>query len=682
MIVLFLLLFLRIWAACDWRVPNFQPSVAAWYSNCVSRGIGVTCTAQCRAGYSGTDADYTCNDVAGVDTWEPDQSAIVCTTVECTTPIPLTDTDPQYQQADCENSKTINSICQVDCAEGYFGQSTTWQCLADTNFYGSYPTCEAITCPASLTADDGRAEATGCSTAYGDTCEVQCKQAYSGTSQTYKCGPNEGSTGKYTPDTANSFTAISCAPRSCEATIDDGSQVQQATGAGTGTKMALSNVQTTCARTTYGEVCTIQCADGWGTDSATFECEENFADNTGVIWTSITGSMPTCARVDCGLTINAAQSSEYTYDCSGGHVFESKCTVSCAAGYEDASAEFDCLSSGWSGTLPTCTRRTCDGTVSPGYTVQVASYDSNGVLSYSTATLSEVESICVRTAYEESCVVACKTGWGTDSESFTCEVNDAATGVIWTSSTGNTPQCAKNDCGSTIANIGNSLTYDCQNTLFEDPCEVSCGTGYTGTASTYTCGASTWEGTMPTCNPVDCGVPSLPNNTALVGNCVSTFPNSCQYQCESGYNPDSEFKFCVSTGQWAGVNIVCTEIVDANATIINNIDEAEDRDTEWTIFWIVVASGCLALLCCCYGAYYIYSDPDGDKRGIGKKGLTNKQMRQINDLEEFQKLRAFLKRQETRMDLDLDVQDTIRSQKGLSESGVALEVEDTKGAQE
>jgi hypothetical protein len=163
---------------------------------------------------------------------------------------------------------------------------------------------------------------------------------------------------------------------------------------------------------------------------------------------------------------------------------------------------------------------------------------------------------------------------------------------------------------------------------------------------------------------------------------VSTFPNSCQYQCESGYNPDSEFKFCVSTGQWAGVNIVCTEIVDANATIINNIDEAEDRDTEWTIFWIVVASGCLALLCCCYGAYYIYSDPDGDKRGIGKKGLTNKQMRQINDLEEFQKLRAFLKRQETRMDLDLDVQDTIRSQKGLSESGVALEVEDTKGAQE
>ena len=113
MIVLFLL-FLRnsdwhcdvylsltwgIWAACDWRVPDFQPAVASWYSSCTDRGLSRTCTgkriflwggkklrkknlfsiwAQCRAGYSGTDKDYTCTDVAGSETWVPVESAIVC----------------------------------------------------------------------------------------------------------------------------------------------------------------------------------------------------------------------------------------------------------------------------------------------------------------------------------------------------------------------------------------------------------------------------------------------------------------------------------------------------------------------------------------------------------------------------------------------------------------------------
>ena len=76
--------------------------------------------------------------------------------------------------------------------------------------------------------------------------------------------------------------------------------VQQATGAGAGAKVSLSNVQTTCTHTTYGEVCTIQCAHGWGSDSTAFECQENFADGSGVIWTSTSGSTPQCARVDCG----------------------------------------------------------------------------------------------------------------------------------------------------------------------------------------------------------------------------------------------------------------------------------------------------------------------------------------------------------------------------------------------
>ena len=127
---------------------------------------------------------------------------------------------------------------------------------------------------------------------------------------------------------------------------------------------------------------------------------------------------------------------------------------------------------------------------------------------------------------------------------------------------------------STIANIGNSLTYDCQNTLFEDTCDgipfaVECFKFHFHWSESAAAPV-TLERHQPTLavlplgkeqcphvyhfsnpkffertrgnhveNPVDCGVPSLPNNTALVGNCVSTFPNSCQYQCESGYNPDS-----------------------------------------------------------------------------------------------------------------------------------------------
>jgi hypothetical protein len=112
------------------------------------------------------------------------------------------------------------------------------------------------------------------------------------------------------------------------------------------------------------------------------------------------------------------------------------------------------------------------------------------------------------------------------------------------------------------------------------------------------------------------------------------------------------------------------------------------------IFWIAVSIGGLCLLLCCCGYIYIKTDPDGDKRGIGKKGLTRKQQNQLHDTirmqmqtltesDEWKRMRSFLVKQDTKFNVYDGVSESSPLQSGsnitaTSSSQVALEVEDKR----
>jgi len=515
----------------------------------------------------------------------------------------------------------------------------------------------------------------------GATCTAVCTVPfYTGASAVYQCNDVGGSDEW---EIAAGQTEISCSAATCAVTIP-------------GSDAAEFKSDCTNSNSVNSQ-CTVSCEEGFYGAPTSFTCASNQD------WQ---GSLPTCTALTCSSLINyvALYDRADKVECaSTGH--GETCDAGCKQGYEDDSNSvyplpYRCEDSlggnvgSWASTDAggldlKCKPRNCGATVTDGSSVQIFTTQ------YETVTISNVQATCGVTEYESRCTVQCREGWGRNAEQFLCSENNPpnGVGVIWTSLSGNLPTCTKHNCGSLIPGLSTLYSYSCASTEYGDTCEVDCIEGYTADAvSTYACQGDGWEGVPPVCTPLSCGdhTSLMPSNTEVVDTCSGNFPSSCNLQCVEGFYAQTMTIYCVSSGNYiAPHNITCIEISLQNATIVQNIDEGEDRDTEWTLFWIFFSIGCVALLCCCYAVYFIYSDPDGDKRGIGKKGLTSKQVRQINELQdqqkklildmpEFQQLRSFLRKQDTTSDVfgGLSKDDSMRAT-----SGIALEISDKKGTE-
>ena len=62
----------------------------------------------------------------------------------------------------------------------------------------------------------------------------------------------------------------------------------------------------------------------------------------------------------------------------------------------------------------------------------------------------------------------------------------------------------------------------------------------------------TWNGTEPTCTPVDCGTPPVAANAEYAAS-STTYGSNAAYTCALGYEPVTDmFMVCASSGIWNG----------------------------------------------------------------------------------------------------------------------------------
>ncbi|XP_064386870.1 sushi, von Willebrand factor type A, EGF and pentraxin domain-containing protein 1-like [Halichondria panicea] len=126
---------------------------------------------------------------------------------------------------------------------------------------------------------------------------------------------------------------------------------------------------------------------------------------------------------------------------------------------------------------------------------------------------------------------------------------------------GTMPSCERVDCGPLQSPINGILqTFG---TLFMSEATYYCHRGYEiSGASHRTCGADgQWRPNEPFCNPVECPTPAYLNN-GLVTYSGTTFTNEATYSCDYGYTlQGSTTRTCNANGGWQPSEPFC-QIVD------------------------------------------------------------------------------------------------------------------------
>jgi len=136
--------------------------------SCGGKTTGQSCSAECKAGYSGTAQTYTCLSTRAFDGTLPTCTPLVC---------PARD-ELDVVQTGCDNLK-FGETCHAGCGEGFSGSSlATWTCALNTDgttvsLQGSNPECTPKECFEGLPV--GEAYGNDCAgTTTTGTCSVRC----------------------------------------------------------------------------------------------------------------------------------------------------------------------------------------------------------------------------------------------------------------------------------------------------------------------------------------------------------------------------------------------------------------------------------------------------------------------------------------------------------------------------
>jgi len=637
--------------------------------NCSSTTWSSACEVSCGAGFEGSPSTFTC----GQGNWQG--SLPTCTRKTCAgDPITIRTEDSTFDLANvvvsgggsCSNA--YQDTCNMQCAEGYSGGSLVIACETEGDGSGDVSwksstgqelVCTQLDCGALITgADDSKHSydcgVVGTDTVYGQTCEMSCAAGYTGSPETFTCGES-GGVGQWQGVIAD------CSKRSCDA-VPSGARIS--TGSFSFVDAVVSGAAE-CTNKLYLDSCTMACATGYSGGSLKLDCEldPDIDSGNGVSWSSSTDAELTCEIYDCGPSPPGIEAAKHMYDCGSDTTYGNTCEVSCKPGYTGTASTFTCgENNNWLGSIPECSRRTCEEVPSTARMLDTTFDFSNAGISGGSCS----------NLYEASCPMTCNEGYSGGTLNLNCLLDegiDSGNGVSWSSATGNALVCVEYDCGQVI--VGGGLDsqyhqYNCSETTYGEECVVSCRAGYTGDEGTYTCGGGDlggeWDGAAPVCTAVDCGpIDSLLMvNTDQNGcNDRQTFGSPpCEISCASGYEQDKANVVCGADGNWtgAGLDLLCIPFDPYNSSNVEITNEGDENEEVEAVVWTTIAVLALCFLGCLFGIYYIFSDPDGDKRGIGKKGLTEKQKRQVLLLPEFQELIAFYQQnqRETQMNLFAD----------------------------
>ena len=283
----------------------------------------------------------------------------------------------------------------------------------------------------------------------------------------------------------------------------------------------------------YTSIVTFSCDIGYIlSDNYSIECQSNGQWNA---------SNPTCDPVDCGNPgvpdSGQAHGDIYTYT--------SIITFSCDTRYIlSNNSGVECLSDGqWNASNPTCDPVDCGN---PGVT-------DNGQAHGDIYTYTSIVTFSCSNGYVLS-----------DNYGIECESNGQ-----WNASI---PTCDPVDCGNPGVPINGRLHSAHDIYTYTSIVTFSCDTGYilSNNSGAECLSNGQWNTSIPTCDPVDCGNPGVPDNGQAHGG-IFTYTSIVMLSCNNGYTLSDNYGVeCKSDRQWNASLPTCIPINCGNPGVPDN----------------------------------------------------------------------------------------------------------------
>ncbi|XP_053405169.1 CUB and sushi domain-containing protein 1-like [Mercenaria mercenaria] len=279
-----------------------------------------------------------------------------------------------------------------------------------------------------------------------------------------------------------------------------------------------------CGSLSNPENGTVSMSDSIYMSTATYICFTGFKLAGSVTRTCMSdgnwnSSAPSCNFIDCGSLSNPANGTVSMSD----SIYMSTATYSCFTGFSlNGSVTRICMSDGnWNSSAPSCNFIDCGFLSNP----------ENGTVSMSDST------------YMSTATYSCFTGFSLNGSVKSTCMSDGN----WNSST---PSCNVVNCGS-LSNLENG-TVSMPGSIYMSTATYSCFTGFSLNGSvTRTCMSDgNWNSSAPSCNFVDCGFLSNPEN-GTVSMSDSIYMSTATYSCFTGFIlTGSVTRTCMSDGNW------------------------------------------------------------------------------------------------------------------------------------
>ena len=129
--------------------------------------------------------------------------------------------------------------------------------------------------------------------------------------------------------------------------------------------------------------------------------------------------------------------------------------------------------------------------------------------------------------------------------------------------------CERIDCGAPPAAPEQATFASVTTTEFGGVASYSCNAGYSidgdaesATPVTRRCGATgEWEAESATCEPVDCGALTAPENGSVSTAAGTRFGATASYECDGGFARNgAATRSCSATGEWTGFAPTCDAV--------------------------------------------------------------------------------------------------------------------------
>ncbi|XP_077973714.1 sushi, von Willebrand factor type A, EGF and pentraxin domain-containing protein 1-like isoform X2 [Styela clava] len=113
--------------------------------------------------------------------------------------------------------------------------------------------------------------------------------------------------------------------------------------------------------------------------------------------------------------------------------------------------------------------------------------------------------------------------------------------------------------------------------LYNSTIRYKCSRGYTlkGISKQQCLPDGTWTGSLPLCDPVECGSPPFILHGTILGGNKSSYGNEITYECDVGYKLEPERssrRVCNEMGSWTGRHPLCTIVTCGPPLSVENAD--------------------------------------------------------------------------------------------------------------